>query len=168
MSDQPSPVRIRPRSLQVNMQADPRAAPRAKSHPHHILTLLYVCTLSTFFIYFFFPIDPDTHILPPESRLSLRLREAHYFTGVPPLFSPTEEEEEEEEEEVGQPGRRAAQGCVQDRSGSTGEANWIHTINAPLNRVSKFLQQITGWFIITRLFPTRNFHLAKFGQLICL
>lgn len=64
--------------------------------------------------FFFFPLT-QILIFFPQRAASLRLREAHYFTGVPPLFSPTEEEEE-----VGQPGRRAAQGCVQAHSGSTG------------------------------------------------
>lgn len=93
---------------------------------------------------FFFPLT-QILIFFPQRAASLSLREAHYFTGVPPLFSPMEEE-------VGQPGRRAAQGCIQAHSGSTGR----HTGATQLTQhkiESANLQQIMGWFIITRLSP---------------
>lgn len=53
---------------------------------------------------------------------------------------------------MGQPGRHAAQGCIQAHSGSTGG----HTGSTQLTQCkieSANLQQIMGWFIITRLSP---------------
>lgn len=83
MQDQSFPSTLWPRFLQVNMHADLGAEPRAKSHPHHTLTLQYVYALSTFF----FPIDPDTHILPPESRLSQSKRGSLFYWSASLLFS---------------------------------------------------------------------------------
>lgn len=95
---------------------------------------------------FFFPIDPDTHILPPESRLSHYKRGSLFYWSASPIFS------NGRGEEVGQPGRHAAQGCIQTRSVSTGR----HTGSTQLMQhkiESANLQQIMGCFIISTLSP---------------
>lgn len=53
---------------------------------------------------------------------------------------------------MGRPSRRAAQGCIQAHFGSTGR----HTGSTQLTQrkiESANLQQIMGWFIITKLSP---------------
>lgn len=123
------------------MQADPGAEPRAKSHPRHTLTPLYVRTEH---VIFFFPIDPDTHILPPESRLSQSKRGSLFYWSASPLFSY---------------GGGSKWGNLLDllhwgpfkptvvpRGRHTGPTQLTQR-----NIESASLQQIMGWFIITRL-----------------